>query len=193
MSWKKPYTPTTDGKPLRIAFRTREQAVLFMCELSGQISDGNWENASPHDHWMPMCDAVIAVDPNSPSINFRPRRSYNFSDPELLEVVGDRIIWYVKCAKFFPKLTLSELEDVHWDLEYLRPTEITCLLKARIGRKGDHLVEKRMSLKMLTGAETEDALVNCSNQIANIPYDEKELRADLNEMKKLVNGARKRG
>jgi hypothetical protein len=34
-----------------IRFSTKSQATLYNCELTGQFSDGAWENSGPRDHW----------------------------------------------------------------------------------------------------------------------------------------------
>lgn len=76
------------------------QKVLFDSELSGQISDGHWENASPHDHWKPWADAEVVVAPDHQlGRTFYARKSnYNFLAADLLEVVADRMIEAVKEA-----------------------------------------------------------------------------------------------
>lgn len=35
--------------------------ALWVCEVSGQISDGMWENSSPHDHWQFWCRLDVQV------------------------------------------------------------------------------------------------------------------------------------
>jgi hypothetical protein len=37
---------------------TLSQRNLFDCEISGQISDGAWENTKPYDHWKPWTSEV---------------------------------------------------------------------------------------------------------------------------------------
>lgn len=87
---------------LKIVWRNLAQAVLFEQELKGQISDGNWENSSPEYHWHRMCDALSEVstteDGSDCGPNFAPVRRYNFNDKDLLEVVGDRMLEYVRCT-----------------------------------------------------------------------------------------------
>lgn len=79
--------------------RNLAQKVLWENELSGQISDGQWENATPHNHWEPWCRATVVVDPDNVGRDFYARReSYNFSAPDLLSVVGERMVEYVRRA-----------------------------------------------------------------------------------------------
>lgn len=79
-----------------ITFRTEVQAMLFDQELSGQISDGMWENASPRDHWKPWCDAEIRIG-SEVGRDFYPRKdNYDFTKGDLLEVVGERMVAYAR-------------------------------------------------------------------------------------------------
>lgn len=80
-----------------LAVRNLAQKVLMEDELQGQISDGMWENATPHDHWKPWCDAEVVVDPANLGRNFHARKdNYNFLAKDLLEVVADRMIESVR-------------------------------------------------------------------------------------------------
>lgn len=37
------------------------QACLFEMEISGQISDGKWENSRPYDHWKWVCHTQLGL------------------------------------------------------------------------------------------------------------------------------------
>lgn len=95
--------------------RTYDQKVLFDCEIKGQISDGNWENARPSDHWIPWCDCVTYVDADKQGTNFWAQRTkYNLLDKGLLEIIAGRMILYVRLARVFgieDVATLSHLFD----------------------------------------------------------------------------------
>jgi putative component of membrane protein insertase Oxa1/YidC/SpoIIIJ protein YidD len=39
--------------------------ALWTNEICGQISDGMWENSTPHDHWQFWCRLNVAVGPES--------------------------------------------------------------------------------------------------------------------------------
>ena len=83
-----------------INFRNNIQAALFNVELSGQISDGMWENTRPHRHFEPWCRAEVNVNPDNVGVNFyAPKNNYNFSSKELLSIVGDRMIWAANLAE----------------------------------------------------------------------------------------------
>lgn len=107
-----PHVPT--GLTLKLA--NPAQVVLFTEELSGQISDGVWENSSPWEHWkwVPARENVFAVAPGEETglrylfpgfdgqgaqlIHWTPPRRYNFCNSLLLEVCADRMIEAVKAA-----------------------------------------------------------------------------------------------
>jgi hypothetical protein len=78
-----------DGNVLRV--RTQAQKWL-MGELSGQISDGMWENSPPQNHWQVWSDAKVVVDPRNAGRNFHAAKSnYQLNSKELLSVVGDEM------------------------------------------------------------------------------------------------------
>jgi hypothetical protein len=80
-----------------LAVANEAQRILFDDELSGQISDGAWENASPFDHWKPWCDAVVIVDPENAGRTFYARKdNYDFARRDLLDVVGERMVESVR-------------------------------------------------------------------------------------------------
>ena len=96
----------------KIVLATIAQAVLMELELKGQVSDGYWENSSPRDHYKPVCDAAVIVDPDNMGINFYPRRKYNFASPTLIEYVGERMRQYVLFNRKFPELSMKSLRSI---------------------------------------------------------------------------------
>lgn len=96
--------------------RNEAQKVILEKEMFGQISDGMWENTSPHDHWEPWCDATVVVDPTNVGRNFYARKdNYNLNNKELLEIVGQRMLEEVQ--KVVPGY---EWSDMITDLKDLR-------------------------------------------------------------------------
>jgi len=98
---------------------TMAQKIIFHCEMRGQISDGNWENSRPLDHfepWMIPWDYIIVTyDDNVYGRNFYPRKcNYNFTDPSLLKVVGNRIMFKVKLWIMFPYAAEKLFSANHW-------------------------------------------------------------------------------
>lgn len=84
--------------------RNIEQVALFKFELSGQISDGHWENAGPREHWKDWCRCKVELVPEGmqPGRNFWPRRErYGLTSSQLLSVVGGRMIMQVRMVQAF--------------------------------------------------------------------------------------------
>ena len=94
-----------------IKLATTNQALLFVLELRGQISDGYWENAKPHDHYRAPCNAEVVIDSAEQGVNFWLSRRYNFASPQLIEYVGDRMQQYILLAKKFPSLSKETLRN----------------------------------------------------------------------------------
>lgn len=71
------------------------QKIILVNEMLGQISDGQWENAAPRNHYesfrgIRWSNVGIAPHARGP-ITFHPQRNYAFNNKSLLEAVGDRI------------------------------------------------------------------------------------------------------
>lgn len=106
----------------QLRVRNVAQQILFVEELSGQISDGMWENAQPFDHWQPWCecDVVVATDGNVGRTFWARKSNYLITGKELLDIVGERMLGYVRDASTrdhattkvlpqFPDYTRSEM------------------------------------------------------------------------------------
>lgn len=180
--------PTANNK---IVFANHNQVTLYECELKGQISDGFWENATPFVHWHCMCDATASwnEDPNFRGCNFYPRRRYNFGNKELIDIVGERMINFVKFYAVYPDISY----DYHWDFESLMDYDrITCtgnyMINDYISEKGSSYekgqIEHAMKLFNISDVqvlrEKIDAAIAYDYTMAN-------LRADLREMSEIVN------
>jgi len=170
-----------------IAFRNIQQAALFELEIKGQLSDGMWENAKPHDHWEPWSDAdcVVATDRTNIGRNFYAyKENYGLNSLDLLDCIGGRMIAIAKLAqltedfeqinilKDFFETTLDkdnkliwaglpEYEGEYWDLKRLD-------MSAAV-----------MSLEKIHG----DAVLYL---VMNSNYFFKHLREDLADMAKII-------
>lgn len=78
----------------QISWRNEMQVVLWNEELIGQLSDGNWENSRPYEHWKRPCRAEVAVASPSTQLgpNFTPARKYNFKAVYSNETVRARML-----------------------------------------------------------------------------------------------------
>ncbi|HOD11170.1 MAG TPA: hypothetical protein PKH91_10540, partial [Flavobacterium sp.] len=106
--------PVISDKPLVVG--NMAQKILFLCEMQGQISDGMWENARG-DHWKVWSDLdwdKVGVGDNIGRKFYAGRDGYNFTNPELLDVVGDRMQYKVNLYKKYPEQVGKILEKDHW-------------------------------------------------------------------------------
>lgn len=162
----------------QIFLKNKEQVILFEAELKGQISDGFWENSSPHDHWEIPCSAEVLV--GEPHLTFWPSRGYKFHNKDLFEIVGDRMIEYVKIYKAFPQLDF----DRHHAYAHLASEG----LRARAEQAGhDSYWDKVLyNIEEATGMSFENAqaLVNAQE------YSVKQCRSDLRQISQVFKAAR---
>ena len=94
----------------QIRWENPQQKILWDMEMSGQVSDGQWENSYPYDHWERPCraESLVAQPGEQPGLNFRPKRSYGFNKASLLEIVGDRALAEVQ--KEYPLYTWRDMQ-----------------------------------------------------------------------------------
>lgn len=101
--------------PGTLVVRNEAQKILWDYELTGQLSDGNWENALPYDHWEAWCKADVRVAEKGAPIGrdfYVRRQSYGFTRRDLLDVVGDRMLGYVRLGKAFGFTLSRETMDL---------------------------------------------------------------------------------
>lgn len=141
-----------------------------------------------------MYDAVAIHDGKQPlGANFRPHRSYNFAVPDLVSVVGARMLWFVKVYNTFPKLDLKD----HWKVDigeskkdYIEyyPDIIFEWMKD----KNKYWRDKAFNLFHLLNTNKEH-WIETFNKIISYPYplhSMKELEKDLKDMSTIVSGSR---
>lgn len=96
-----------------ITFRNDVQATLWEKEISGQISDGFWENARPGDHWKAWCRAQVAVAGPSEAVGrdfLTVRDRYSLTNHDLLDVVGHRMLAYARLCLAFGREKVKALD-----------------------------------------------------------------------------------
>jgi len=156
-----------------INFENKTQVVLWENELVGQISDGFWENAQPHNHWKFWSDADV-VSINSPVgvfSMFAPRkRNYNFVSSKLLEVVGNRMLGFAKMSKVTNNHNLIKAG------EYIQEESLTTMSQISSSiRESNYLKEYFQGI-------TQDTL----DKFWKVKYDMKDLKKDLQSIKKII-------
>jgi hypothetical protein len=166
----------------KIFVKNKAQQALFEMELSGQISDGMWENASPSNHWESIRNAEVLVDEMNPRIeNTRLRRRYGFSSPELIECVGNRMIKYARMSVFFNLEEIKLLEHIIDEDTY----EVVPVPEW-IKKAGDTEFYKKL-LSNLEAALTDPATLERLNAVRHLDYDKSDLKRDLRALSNLVN------
>ncbi len=168
-----------------LAVRNIAQKTLFDHELSGQISDGMWENLNVRDHWQEWCNAEVIVDPENLGRDFWVRYdSYNFTSPKLLEVVKDRMIVTVRLSLAFgadKTETLAGLFGLSGDTTPAIPE-----YWVDYAAKGVDVYQKRIDLVNTL------SLSKIANAARDEGYSEADLLRDLRDLKKIKTMHRKR-
>jgi hypothetical protein len=151
-----------------LSFENRVQVELFTCELQGQLSDGRWENSSPHDHWEPWCHAEVTYG-KEVGRNFNVRRDgYCFTETSLLEVIGERMLNICNLtANGFDHEVIDQFNDVSLQSYFTHPTEA-------------YWVKKRTAFLKAFGSDEgyKAALVG--------PYDMAKMMIELRSMRKII-------
>jgi len=85
-----------------ITFTSLTQFINWEFEITGQLSDGRWENSRPFDHWKFWCSLTANFDESleegiciKNDYHYISRKNYNLASKELLDVVGSRMV--AKC------------------------------------------------------------------------------------------------
>ena len=166
-----------------VYFASVTQAALFEHELKGQLSDGMWENAAPHDHWKFWCDLEVRVAPPGE----RPRvvtpcswrckkKGYNFAS--LYEVIGDRLLAIGRMARALGGSDLPFETFSHGEMrgaaEYM-PTTLGEWLDCKAGR----LPWQYDFVAGYMAHVTE----HVARAFYNTRYDMRDLRADISAIK----------
>lgn len=79
-----------------ITFRNFTQKCLWDNEISGQLSDGKWENSGV-DRIFWTAETKVGT----PGVTFKTwkRANFNFASSELIDIVGDRMLMTAKASK----------------------------------------------------------------------------------------------
>ncbi len=155
------------GRSGTLTVRNQAQKILWEEELNGQISDGMWENATPHDHWDVWSDAEITVGKNVGRTFFARKCNYNFTNPELLNIVGDRMIKAVQVE--IPEYTKADLIADLKDLKQIVHTE-RAATPADTARKEAILAEENQR-KMDVQRRYKDNAENVKSLAADLGVD----------------------
>jgi hypothetical protein len=165
-----------------IAFSTLVQQVLWDHELTGQISDGAWENdpSSRYEFW---CSLDSIVDPADIGVaprlvwNMPSKRGFAFAR-QLMEWVGDRMLAYARLTLAYGPMTYSQLSALQSVAEQVIHTRDTG------APAPDYMREYAETAKPVIEAHPEVNLVATVED--DSLYSEKDLRADLAAINKTL-------
>jgi hypothetical protein len=160
--------------------RNIEQVALFELELKGQLSDGNWENSRPSDHWKAWCNCKAAVVPAGmqPGRNFWASRDrYGLTSKQLLDVIGGRMLGIVRVTQGVGFEAAQALRwRFHCDDDFkVSPIEIP-------KGEGDYWDKERAAL-----AKFDLGVIN--THLVHGNYGKKDLLKDLREIKEAMRMA----
>ncbi len=154
-----------------ITFRNATQKVLWNHEISGQLSDGMWENSNVNEKiW--SAEAHVGT----PGVNFHTngmRANFNFCNEQLLDIVGDRMLMFAKASK------ITKDEKIIAAAEYLEGIKTEEQFNKIMQNKKDYRSKYLAQIKNWKNAQ----------KIINAPYSESQMKADLKDMSKTVSMA----
>lgn len=81
----------------KLHFKTVAAANLFNEEITGQLSDGAWENTRPLDHWRYWCNAEVVVDFKPCHEGWPMKTNYNLYS--LKKYVKDQLLNAIRITK----------------------------------------------------------------------------------------------
>lgn len=145
--------------------RNEAQKVLFEKELTGQISDGAWENASPHDHWQVWSDCEVRLGTGTPMVvgrTFYARKdNYGFTRSDLLEIIGDRMVEMVRAlGGCWESYDMDDLRRDLRDLKHIVRTQVPEQADEPVSAlKRENVSAERARVEAIHAAEAADAEV----------------------------------
>jgi hypothetical protein len=153
-----------------ITFQNNSQLALWNHEITGQMSDGMWENSRPHDHWKFWGRLEAKVGTELKVETIRPweckKTAYNLN--ALLEYVEDRMLKVGRMAMVLG-VTANDLQAA----DYMPATYDEWLANKASGKWMYSFVEGYMEKMDQSTAFTFYAL----------EYTETDLRRDLRAIK----------
>lgn len=159
-----------------LRFHTNEQKWLFEFEIQGQISDGQWENAVPYDHYKVWGQCELEVGEQAGRTFFPRKDNYNLTNPDLLRIVGPRMLASVRIAQHYGPEAVNLIRTFLKDEDGSIDTSIITNTQHYAGEYWD---QKREALKAYNLDELNAVLASDKT------YSKKQMMYDLKEMKKI--------
>jgi len=175
-------SPSTNAKGT-IFLPSYPALALWDHELTGQISDGYWENSTPHNHWQfwTSIDSKLGT-PEVKITGGRPvKTGYGITNKDLLDVVGDRMITGARLAKALNKQISRDEYDM---AEYFAPGMLghsPTTSEEFIKAKNEYMQSGRIrDYEKTKLTKLNDNLVR---KYFNTHYNEKDMMRDLKQIK----------
>tara|TARA_R110000744_G_scaffold56820_1_gene119729 strand:+ start:1708 stop:2256 length:549 start_codon:yes stop_codon:yes gene_type:complete len=164
----------------------KDLAILFHTSIQGQLSDGLWSNINPHDHWRFWSSLNVEVGPeneftkaegeqwewNSRGGCLYPKKMTGYNLTNLMEYIAPEMIEFVKINQHVndPEMFFSSNErDI---MRGEAPSYMT-----RQGANDDGIYNRYFDvIKKVQKGEL----------VFDYNYDEKQLKKDLQELKKVM-------
>jgi hypothetical protein len=168
---------------------TLSAVAVWSCEVTGQLSDGAWENAQPSHHWefWSGLDAKLGVGPARVVSDERAvKTGYNIAG--LYQYVGDRMLAYGRMGR------VLEREDVQ---QYTRAEDFE-----KIVRAAEYMPTTLDAFRTLVAEAGTDRLTSSSHYLKAVhdevakafyatTYEMKDLRRDVASIKAAMKTAGK--
>lgn len=197
MNLKKAHKIITEGttNDKAIVFPKETMAWMYELEISGQISDGMWENSPPRNHYRAMTAAAVGFSADKSKCGvwgFSPKRKYNFASGELMSVIGERMRMEVNIILTIPGA--KELKDI---VRGFGDVVADCIKSGKYDlpsyyNSGEKYWNERVAgLNKLAGGDVKDpeVLKAFCEKADKGPLSKAELKKELKEMMLVVNGA----
>lgn len=201
------------NKNLTIHFENASAMVIYEWEMSGQISDGKYENSRPHDHWKWVCEISNMIVDGTTGIEgcsfYRQNRfdgtfakRYNINewfskyikswrdDGKTDCMWATRIIAFGKFGKIYPELTYDQMTNLNGINIFLEDLQMNI-------EKGENNPE--VLFDNITNFETcpwvekyyeaskEYFTLDFVKKFVELNYDIKECKVDVKSMEKSIN------
>ena len=154
----------------KLHFKTTAAANLFASEITGQISDGAWENARPLDHWKFWCNAEVVVDGKVGHEGNPAKTNYNLNS--LKKYIKEEMKNAIRITKMpWFDMSFSEMSRTLTDTVYLKfsPSCLdtrTPMTKEQIVKQYECLIKSRAEKAL---KEIGD---NCTDEFKKMIEDE---------------------
>ena len=102
------------------------QACIFEMEVSGQISDGKWENSRPYDHWKWVCHTQLGISDKNYYTGWPHQKRYGIKNlyNEFMKYVKEgefpwpnRMIYYGRFGTILDPKYINQLDGLRSFIE----------------------------------------------------------------------------